>query len=64
MICFFCGAKISNSEIYKKQKMAHISQCLRFIYLLHCNKCNKKFDYKYLQKHKELFKNTLILIGI
>ena len=44
--------------------MAHISQCSRFIYLLHCNKCNKKFDYKYLQKHKELFKNTLILIGV
>jgi hypothetical protein len=64
MICFFCGAKILNSEIYKKQKIAHISQCSRFIYLLHCNKCNKKFDYKYLQKHKELFKNTLILIGV
>jgi len=64
MICFFCGAKILNSEIYKKHKRAHISQCSRFIYLLHCNKCNKKFDYKYLQKHKELFKNTLILIGV
>jgi hypothetical protein len=64
MICFFCGAKISNSEINKKNKMARISQCSRFIFLLHCNKCNKNFDYKYLQKHKELFKNTLILIDI
>ena len=64
MICFGCSAKISYSEINRKRKMAHISQCSRFIYLLHCNKCNKKFDYKYLQKHKELFKNTLILIGV
>ena len=64
MICFFCGAKILISEIYKNQKIAHISQCSRFIYLLRCNKCNKNFDYKYLQKHKELFKNTLILIGV
>ena len=64
MICFGCSAKISYSEINRKRKMAHISQCSRFIYLLHCNKCNKNFDYKYLQKHKELFKNTLILIGV
>ena len=64
MICFGCSAKISYSEINRKRKMAHISQCSRFIYLLHCNKCNKKFDYKYLQKHKELFKNSLILIGV
>ena len=64
MICFGCSAKISYSEINRKRKMAHISQCSRFIYLLHCNKCNKIFDHKYLQKHKELFKNTLILIGV
>ena len=32
MICFFCGAKISNSEINKKNKMARISQCSRFIF--------------------------------
>ena len=64
MICFGCSAKISYSEINRKRKMAHISQCSRFIFLLHCNKCNKNFDYKYLQKHKELFKNTLILIDI
>ena len=63
MNCFFCGAKISNSEIYKKQKMARISQCSRFIYLLHCNKCNKIFNYLSFQKHKELFKKTLIDIN-
>ena len=27
MICFFCGAKILNSEINKKNKMARLSQC-------------------------------------
>jgi hypothetical protein len=64
MICFFCGAKILNSEIYRKQQMARVSQCSRFMYLLHCNKCNKGFDYRSLLKHKELFKNTLILIGV
>ena len=63
MICFFCGAKISNSEIYRKLKIGYISQCSRFIYFLHCDICNKSFNYRYLQKHKELFKNTLILIG-
>ena len=41
MICFGCSAKISCSEINRKRKMVHISQCSRFIYLLHCNKCNK-----------------------
>ena len=44
MICFGCSAKISCSEINRKRKMAHISQCSRFIYLLHCNKCNKIFN--------------------
>ena len=64
MNCFFCGAKISNSEIYRKRKMGNLSQCSRFIYILHCNRCNKGFNYRHLLKHKELFKNTLILIGI
>lgn len=64
MNCFFCGAKILNFEINRKQKMAHISQCLRFIYLLKCNKCYKGFDYRHLRKHKELFNDTLILIGV
>ena len=45
MICFGCSAKISCSEINRKCKMAHISQCSRFIYLLRCNKCNKTFNY-------------------
>lgn len=62
MICFFCGAKISNSQIYRRRKMAHKAQCSRFIYYLHCDICNKNFNYRYLRKHKELFKNTLILI--
>ena len=63
MICFGCSAKISCSEINRKRKMAHISQCSRFIYLLHCNKCNKIFNYLSFQKHKELFKKTLIDIN-
>ena len=62
MICFGCSAKISYSEINRKRKMAHISQCSRFIYLLHCNKCNKNFDYKYFINHKLLFNTTLIII--
>ena len=44
--------------------MACRSQSSRFIYLLQCNKCNKGFDYRYLRKHKELFHDTLILIGV
>jgi len=63
MNCFFCGAKILNHEINRKQKMAHISQCSRFIYLLKCNKCGKGYNYKFLQRHKETFSNTLILIS-
>jgi len=62
MNCYFCGAKISNSEIYRRIKMARQSQCLRFIHFLHCNKCNKCFNYRYLHKHKKLFNDTLILI--
>ena len=64
MICFYCGAKILNSEICRNRQMACVSQCSRFMYLLHCNKCNKGFDYRSLLKHKELFNNTLLLIGV
>ena len=80
MICFFCGAKISNSEINKKNKMARLSQCsiktkskdfvfivgvkLKIFRFLILPVQDLYFDYKYLQKHKELFKNTLILIDI
>ena len=63
MICFGCSAKISYSEINIKRKIAHISQCSRFIYMFRCNKCNKTFNYLSFQKHKELFKKTLIAIN-
>ena len=63
MICFGCSAKIPYSEIYKKRKMAAISQCSRFIWMFRCNKCNKTFNYLPFQKHKELFKKTLIAIN-
>ena len=63
MICFGCSAKIPYSEIYKKRRMAAISQCSRFIWMFRCNKCNKTFNYLSFQKHKKLFKNTLIEIN-
>ena len=63
MICFGCSAKIPYSEIYKKRSMAAISQCSRFIWTFRCNKCNKTFNYLPFQKHKELFKKTLIAIN-
>jgi hypothetical protein len=63
MICFGCSAKISCSEINRKRKMAAISQCSRFIWMFRCNKCKKTFDYYSFQKHKELFKKTLIEIN-
>ena len=63
MICFGCSAKIPYSEIYKKRRMADISQCSRFIWMFRCNKCNKTFNYLSFQKHKELFKKTLIDIN-
>jgi len=63
MICFGCSAKIPYSEIYKKRRMAAISQCSRFLWLFRCNKCNKTFNYLSFQKHKELFKKTLIAIN-
>ena len=63
MICFGCSAKIPYSEIYKKRRMADISQCSRFIWMFRCNKCNKTFNYLPFQKHKELFKKTLIDIN-
>jgi len=63
MICFGCSAKIPYSEIYKKRRMAAISQCSRFLWMFRCNKCNKTFNYLSFQKHKELFKKTLIDIN-
>ena len=63
MICFGCSAKIPYSEIYNKRSMAAISQCSRFIWMFRCNKCNKTFNYLSFQKHKELFKKTLIAIN-
>ena len=63
MICFGCSAKIPYSEIYKKRRMAAISQCSRFLWMFRCNKCNKTFNYLPFQKHKELFKKTLIAIN-
>mgnify|MGYP000850211960 CR=1 FL=1 len=63
MICFGCSAKIPYSEIYKKRRMAAISQCSRFLWMFSCNKCNKTFNYLSFQKHKELFKITLIAIN-
>jgi septation ring formation regulator EzrA len=43
--------------------MAAISQCSRFLWMFHCNKCNKTFNYLSFQKHKELFNKTLIAIN-
>ena len=63
MICFGCSAKISYSEIYTKRRMAAVSQCSRFLWMFRCNKCKKTFDYYSFQKHKELFKKTLIEIN-
>jgi hypothetical protein len=63
MICFGCSAKIPYSEIYKKRRIAAISQSSRFLWMFHCNKCNKTFNYLSFQKHKELFKTTLIAIN-
>jgi hypothetical protein len=63
MICFGCSAKIPYSEIYKKRRVAAISQCSRFLWLFRCNKCNKTFNYLPFQKHKELFKKTLVAIN-
>ena len=62
MICFGCSAKISCYEICKKRRIAATSQCSRFLWLFRCNKCNKTFNYLPFQKHKELFKKTLIAI--
>ena len=36
---------------------------VRFIWTFRCNKCNKTFNYLPFQKHKELFKKTLIAIN-
>lgn len=63
MICFGCSAKIPYSEIYKKRRIAATSQCSRFLWMFRCNKCDKTFNYLSFQKHKELFKITLIAIN-
>ena len=69
MNCFFCGAKISQGEINSKRRRARVTQCPRFLYLWSCDQCKKTFNYRCffddrcLQKHKELFKNTLIDIN-
>ncbi len=60
MICFGCSAKIPYSEIYNKRRIAAVSQCSRFLWMFRCNKCNKTLNYLPFQKHKELFKKTLI----
>ena len=61
--CFFCGTKISKCEIFSKRRIAGVSQCPRFLYLLRCGQCKNTFNYRCLQKHKELFENTLIDIN-
>ena len=63
MICFGCSTKIPYSEIYNKRRIAAVSQCSRFLWMFRCNKCNKTFNYLSFQKHKELFKKTLIDIN-
>ena len=63
MICFGCSAKIPYSEIYNKRRIAAVSQCSRFLWMFRCNKCNKTLNYLPFQKHKELFKKTLIAIN-
>ena len=60
--CNSCGSKITDNVIFKRSFHARISQTTRWQCHYQCNKCNKHFDYKYLQKHKELFKNTLLTI--
>lgn len=60
IFCLFCGNKILDSEIYKKRLRARISQCPRWINFYHCNTCSRHFNYRDLQKHKTLFKKTLL----
>jgi hypothetical protein len=64
MICFFCGAKISYYEISRQQMRNRVNQCghLNLICRLYCNKCRKICSYLSLQKHRKLYKNTLINI--
>ena len=63
MNCFFCGAKISELEFKRQRRRSRTSQCSRWLLFFKCNNCYKYFDYRHLQKHKELFNDTLILIG-
>jgi len=62
MICFHCGAKISNSEISKQRMRNRVGQCSR-LWVFRCDKCKKMFNYLSFQEHKELFKKTLIYIN-
>jgi methionyl-tRNA synthetase len=59
VFCIFCGTIISDSQISRRRREAGPSQCTRWINFYHCDKCGKSFDYKRLQTHKKLFKNTL-----
>ena len=69
MNCFFCGAQILNGAINSARRITGVSQCPRFRYLWRCGQCKQTFNYRRflddrcLQKHKELFKNTLIDIN-
>ena len=60
-MCFYCGAKISNSEINKQRMRNRVGQCSR-LWVFRCDKCKKMFNYLSFQEHKELFKKTLIYI--
>jgi hypothetical protein len=62
MICFHCGAKISNSEINRQRMRNRVGQCSR-LWVFRCDKCKKMFNYVSFQQHKELFKKTLIYIN-
>lgn len=58
--CVFCGTKILDSEIYKKNLRARISQSPRWINFYHCNTCCRHFNYRDLQRHKTVFTKTLL----
>ena len=61
-MCFYCGAKISNSEINRQRMRNRVGQCSR-LWVFRCDKCKKMFNYLSFQEHKELFKKTLIYIN-
>jgi len=60
MICFGCSAKISCFWGRKRNKFGCYYGRVHWIYRLRCDKCEKTFDYLDFQRHKELFKITLI----